>query len=1147
VLSVTPILSLGDALDAPNFVWATGSPPWVGQPTVTHDGVDAARSPAIGDNQFASAQATIVGPGTLSFWWKVSSETNGDFLIFYLGNIEQARISGEVGWQQRTFDVPAGNQTVNWTYAKNSSGSVGQDRGWVDQFVFTPRAPAITLQPASQIVEEGSRVTFTSLAAGAPPLTYQWRFNSVNLTDGNGISGAKTTSLIISNAQSARISNYSLAVSNSDGFAISSDASLTVTPLLPLNVALDNTNTWTTNGAPPWVGQSIISHDGTNAARSGLIADNGSNSMQTTVIGPGTVSFWWKVSSETNNDNLIFAVNNVEQARISGEIDWQFKIFPLGSGAQTLKWSYSKNGSISTGQDRAWVDQFFYGPQPPTITAQPTNQYPDAGGTANFRVAVVGAPPLTYQWQFNGANLTNGNGISGATSSNLTLSAVQSAQTGSYRLIINGAAGTTTSSNATLAVFTTLPLDVALDTTGLVWTNTGTPWIGHGAVTHDGVDAARSGAIGNSGVSSMSTTVNGPGTLTFWWKVSSEPNNDILALYVDGSQESRISGEVDWTFHAVNVGGGTHTLEWRYSKNSSTSAGQDRGWVDQVQFGVLAPSITQQPTNMLIDPGDTATFSVNAIGTPPFTYRWMLNGTPLADGFGASGSSSPTLTITNAQPAQSGIYSAVVSNSAGVATSTNAILTLFPTLEEALDTVGLTFTSGGTGQFWRGRRTVTHDGVDSAQSGLTADSSYTWIKTTVNGPGVLTFWWKISSEVDHDWLRLMLDGTDQTRISCEIDWQQVTFNVPSGSHELQWRYSKNSSLSAGQDRAWVDQISFGTNPGTSSPPVTVQAPFILIQPISQTVDENQNVNLSVAASGTTPLSYRWFFNDTNLVVDDGNIGGSTTAQLTLFTALPRRSGNYSVVVSNSAGAVTSIVARLTVNHLLSLAEALDVPDLFVATDGDVPWEGHAVVTHDGIDAARSGRISDGQSSSMQTLVNGPGELSFWWKVSSETNADVLTVSLNGQLQAFISGEVDWTQFALDLPAGPQFLEWTYFKNTSLSVGDDRAWVDRLSFVAASGLAASTLTPTQEVSRVKCEVRTNAMLPLVTVQLTWEAQARATYEVLYKDDLSDAEWTRVDSEVLPVLKADDTTTPDIYTAKAEDLLAPRMRFYRVREY
>lgn len=1141
-LAVTAILPLGEALDATNFVWATGSPPWVGQPAVTHDGVDAARSPITGDDQDASAQATITGPGTLSFWWKVSSETNKDFLIFYLGDVEQARISGEVNWQQKTFSVPAGDQTVKWSYSKDSSGVAGQDRGWVDQFVFTPRLPSITSHPASQTVEEGTRVLFAGLGSGTPPLTYQWRFNGNDLANGGGISGAKATTLIVSNALLARAGDYTLVVSNAEGFAISSNAVLDVTPLVPLSVALDVTNVWTTNGTPPWVGQLLVSHDGTDAARSGAIGDNGSNSMQTTVTGPGTLSFWWKVSSETNNDRMIFTVNNVEQARISGEVDWDFRTFTLGSGAQTLKWSYSKNASLAAGLDRGWVDEVLFGPQPPTITSQPANQNVDAGSTANFRVVVAGAPPLTYQWQRDNVNLVNGGGISGATSSNLVLTVVQTSQAGNYRVIINGAAGVATSAVAVLSVFTPLPLDEALDTTNLIWTSTGTPWIGHGLVTHDGIDAARSGTIGNSADSRMQTTVNGPGTLTFWWKVSSEPSNDRLAFFIDGTEQARISGEVDWAFYSSNVASGAHVLEWRYTKNSSTSAGQDRGWVDQVQFGTVAPFITAQPTNAIVDPGDAATFNIIAVGTAPLTYRWLFNGAPLADGFGVSGASTATLTIANAQFAQAGIYSVTVSNSAGGAASANATLSLLPSLEEALDTTGLTVTTGGTGQPWHGRQTITHDGIDAAQSGAVVDSTYTWIKTVVQGPNTLMFWWKVSSETNHDWLRFMLDAADQMRISGEVDWQQITFNVPSGSHELQWRYSKNSSGSAGQDRAWVDQLSFGTAPPPPPPPTTATPPVILIQPVSQTVDQGTTVNMNVAATGTAPLSYQWRFNGTNAIHDNGNVGGATTAELTLFNILPTQAGNYSVVVTNSGGAVTSLLARLTVNHLLTLAEAVDIPELFMTSDGDALWEGHTVVTHDGIDAARSGHVGDGQSSSMQTLVDGPGTLNFWWKVSSETNADVLVVSLNGQLAAFISGEVDWEQLSLDLASGPQFLEWTYFKNDSVSAGDDRGWVDQLSFVPAGG----ALAPRRRVA-------TGGIAPRISIlenkiQITWEARASRGYEVLYKDDLSESEWKPLDSEVLATWKiVDGTVQSDTYGATVEDLPAPQSRFYRVLEY
>ena len=1131
--SVTPVLPLGQGMDATYLTWVTGSPPWIGQPIVSHDGVDAARSPALGNNESASAQATVTGPATVSFWWRVSSELNADYLIFSIGNSEQARISGEVNWQQRTFSVPAGNHTITWTYSKNGSGMAGQDRGWVDQFVFTPSAPAITANPASQVVEEGSRVTFSAAATGLAPLVYYWRFNGVNIPDGNGVSGARTTALTISNASPTRAGSYSLFVSNAASTATSISATLVVSPLVPLSVALDGTNlVWTTNGSIPWVGQQLVSHDGADAARSGVVANNGSNSIQTTLSGPGSISFWWKVSSEPVNDKLIFSINGVEQARISGEADWALRTFSLGVGSQTLRWAYSKNSSVTGGQDRAWIDQVIFTPSAATIAAQPTNQSVDAGGMASFKVTPGGTPPFTYQWQHNGEDLANGNGISGATASNLVLTGVQISQAGGYRVIVANAAGSASSAAAILAVYPALPLNVALDTTGLAWSTGGPqPWIGHASVTHDGIDAGRSGPIGNNTNGWMEVTVSGPNVVNFWWKVSSESSNDRLMFFVDGVEQARISGEVDWNFRSFNFTAGNHTLRWTYLKNGSTVAGQDRGWVDQVQFGVIAPTITIQPVSRLVgededDDEEDVAFSVTAVGTAPLTYRWRFNGVPLNNGNGISGATTATLTISEVETARLGTYSVIVSNSAGIVISSNATLALAPTLAEALDTTGLSFTTGGTAVPWTGQRAVTLDGSDAAQSGATTEhGTYTYVRTTVSGPGTLVFWWKVSSEENNDYLRFMLDSEDQLRISGEVEWQRITFSVPSGSHVLQWRYARGSTGVGGQDRGWLDQVSYVR----SGSPGPVQSPFILIQPASQIVDQGETVDLTVAAAGSDPLSYQWLLNGTNAIGDGGNIGGATTASLTVFNALGAQAGDYCVRVSNAAGSITSAMARLAVNRVVALAEAVDAPEHLFLIDGDAFWEGHTVITHDGMDAARSGLVGHGQSSAMHAVVDGPGTLSFWWKVSSEANGDELMMLLNGEAQASISGEVDWEQRSLELPPGPQLLEWAYVKNGSVTTGADRGWVDQISSAPGSGPA-----PTGDVApRI-------AIVGNKTV-LTWSAGAQRRYEVLYKDELSDLEWKRLDGEVLAGGEAGEPV------AISEDLPATRSRFYRVLQY
>ncbi|HTS19741.1 MAG TPA: glycosyl hydrolase family 28 protein [Verrucomicrobiae bacterium] len=82
-----------------------------------------------------------------------------------------------------------------------------------------------------------------------------------------------------------------------------------------------------------------------------------------------------------------------------------------------------------------------------------------------------------------------------------------------------------------------------------------------------------------------------------------------------------------------------------------------------------APSITIQPQDTTVIPGETATFTVQANGTLPLSYQWYFNNvTPVSNG------TSATVTITNVQVADGGDYSVVVSNLAGTATSSNAVL-----------------------------------------------------------------------------------------------------------------------------------------------------------------------------------------------------------------------------------------------------------------------------------------------------------------------------------------------------------------------------------------------------------------------------------------------------------------------------------------
>ncbi len=103
------------------------------------DSTYAAKAPLIGNSQQSYLQVTlnISVPGNIYFYYKVSSESNDDFLRFEIDGLEQGRWSGELGWQQAKYQVPAaGTHTFKWEYTKGTSGASGSDTAWIDNIVF---------------------------------------------------------------------------------------------------------------------------------------------------------------------------------------------------------------------------------------------------------------------------------------------------------------------------------------------------------------------------------------------------------------------------------------------------------------------------------------------------------------------------------------------------------------------------------------------------------------------------------------------------------------------------------------------------------------------------------------------------------------------------------------------------------------------------------------------------------------------------------------------------------------------------------------------------------------------------------------------------------------------------------------------------
>ncbi len=639
--------TVADAVDAPQLNWRSGGEaPWFWQSAATVDHVDAARSGACSDAGTSWVETTLQGPGQLAFWWSVSSEPDRDGLRFLLDGAPATDLaSGNVAWQRLEVEIPAGVHTGRWTYAKDGSGSAGTDAGWLDLVAYRAESqpPVLAVAPAA--------LTLATLQGQNVPAQQTDLWNSgggqvvcnltanrswLTVTPAVASSAGSVTPLTLTFATtSLAAGNYTAAVTVDDPNAANAPIIIAVDLTVQgarasLAEALDAPDLiWLSGGGAPWFPQGATSHDNSDAARSGAIGDATNSWLATTIIGPGTLDFWWAIASETNRDTLEVTLNGTPLAGpLSGNSGWQQPSFALGTGAQTLRWDYAKDASRGEDEDAAWLDQVSFAP---------------------------------------------------------------------------------TAAN-------TLPN--ALDNYSIPWSTSGNAnWYYQTALSYDGADAARSGAISRNQSSDLTTTLTGPGTLCFRWKTECQVL-DSLQFLVDGvSQPFSLQGTRPWRFVSTTIPAGTHTCVWRLQDNSFLSSSA-YGLVDRVRYDPATPG----------------------------------------------------------------------------------------TLAEALEIEALPLTTDGD-SLWGWQSAETHDGADAAQTGVFQHNQQSHLRTTVQGPGELAFWWQVSSETK-DRLSLWLDEVEVAGIGGETTWALYTRDVGAGPHTLRWTYAKDATDHGGSDYAWVDQLSF---------------------------------------------------------------------------------------------------------------------------------------------------------------------------------------------------------------------------------------------------------------------------------------------------------------------------------------------------
>lgn len=261
------------------------------------------------------------------------------------------------------------------------------------------------------------------------------------------------------------------------------------------------------------------------------------------------------------------------------------------------------------------------------------------------------------------------------------------------------------------------------------------------------------------------------------------------------------------------------------------------------------PSIVKAPADTTVRPGEQAIFSVVAQGSLPITYQWFRDNNPIA---GATG---PSVTINNAQPADSGAQIKVrITNQFGQITSTPITLSVQNT-----PVTKPTITQEPADQSAAVGQTVTYSLVASGGS-----LSYQWYR---NGSPV-------AGATGSSWSPVVTIADNSMAVQCYV------------------------TNSAGQAQTkWV-QLNLVGSP-------TLSVPTILTQPASTSAAVGSNAFFSVQATSPVAITYQWYRNGTPITGATGN---------TLLYAV--QSGDtgtrFSVIVTNSAGFVSSTEAVLAV-------------------------------------------------------------------------------------------------------------------------------------------------------------------------------------------------------------------------------------------
>ena len=605
---------------------------------------------------------------------------------------------------------------------------------------------------------------------------------------------------------------------------------------------------------------------------------------------------------------------------------------------------------------------------PPVITAQPTNMLVPPGMNAVFAPSLTGsASSFCYQWLFNGTNILN------ATNAVYTIPSVLTNNAGYYSLIVTNQAGTATSSNAALTVVlspqsqtnnagntaTFTATAFSPESLNFQWQKNGTSLINggkySGAATStliianvSDTEAAVYSAVVSDATASV-TTSNAVLTVIDAPFITAQPTNVMVLLGANVAFGATLTGSTSyfnyqWKFNGTNILNATNAI-YTISSVVTNYAGYYSLTVSNLAGSVTSSnailSVVLSPTNRTNHASSAATFAAIAFSPELLNYQWQKNGTNLVNNSNVSGVTNSTLTITNVQDADAAIYSAIVSDAFTSVITSNALLTVNdlpyiatqPQSQTVLAGDTVTFSAAAYGGlplvfqwYFNGAPigppvsgtnfaiyTITN--VRANQAGnyavevINAYGSVMSSNATLTEslPPVITV--QPTSQTNKATTTANFSVTVTSLSALSYQWQQNGTNLLNGGKFSGVATNTLTITGVSSNEASIYSVIVTNLAGsvTSSNVMltVIYPPTITAQPSSLLVLPGTNVAFGVSLNGATPFSYEWRLNGTNIV-------NATNANFVIAPVLTNNAGNYSVIITNAAGSVTSSVAGLTV-------------------------------------------------------------------------------------------------------------------------------------------------------------------------------------------------------------------------------------------